>query len=172
MKHPPVVVPAHALTSGALVKLGTCPRHGNPMVRTRQRRFVSKTPEWVILIVLLSLLIGLIVAVALQKKAAGLVPECASCVKDHGSWKRNTWIAWVGMLALFVLSGVLSSTPVLLLGLAALVAAIVLSLMKPRYEQTGTVSKDGSWLTLKQVDRSFGHAPRLTSRTPLTDHTL
>lgn len=147
--------PTAALQSGAFVQLGICPRHGSPAVRNRKSRFTSKTPDWVLLIVILSLLIGLIVAVALQKKAFGLMPECERCVKDHGAWKRNTWIAWVGMLALFVLSGVASNAYLLLAGLAVMLVAIVYSMLRTRYEQAGTLSNDAHWLTLRKVDDRF-----------------
>ena len=72
---------------------------GEPATVHRDRNF-SWYPSWVIVIILLSLLIGLIVALVLTKRRRVFVPLC-DWHKSH--WSKRTAIILVGFLALIAL---------------------------------------------------------------------
>jgi len=71
---------------------------GAPAVTRRKRRF-SWFPGWIWLIILLSWLIGLILALVLTKSMTVRLPVCA----DHeGFWRRNKQFINIGSVAVFL----------------------------------------------------------------------
>ena len=76
-----VRVPAPWLQQGSMPRI--CARHGIPATRLTKRPFYTRTPAWVIIIVLLSLLVGLIVALAIRKTVHAQLPVCQICDREH-----------------------------------------------------------------------------------------
>lgn len=153
-----VFVPSYAVQSGGLPGLGVCGRHGRPPVRVKTRSYYSRTPPWMYLVLLFSLLIGLLLMLLLRKKVTGPVADCAVCVHD-----QQVRVRWLGAaLATTVLlfgygiaaasgGGVLLSV---LAGFATLVTAVA---VPPKFQQ-GTVSNDGVWVEMKKPAPAFALA--------------
>ena len=152
-----VTVPGTAISNGGLQQIGICPRHGRPGVAVRKEKFGSKTPSWVYLIALFTLLVGAIIAEAIRKRVEGPVPVCDQCVRDKRTFRLQVTGLWV---ADFVLVGVgMSGSAVALLGwLVLTVFALVYSFMTSRYRVQGTVTDDGLFVELKKVDLAFAGA--------------
>lgn len=152
-----VTVPGTAIGSGGLQQIGMCPRHGLPGVALRTEKFGSKTPSWVFVIALFTLLVGAIVAEAIRKRVAGPVPVCEQCRRDQRTFRLQVAGLWVADI---VLVGVgMSGSAVALLGwLVLTVFAICYSFMSSRYRVQGTVSDDGLFVELKKVDSAFASA--------------
>jgi hypothetical protein len=111
-----------------------CVKCAAPAVTRRKQQFVY-TPQWVIVILLLSLLIGAIVAVIVQKKGTLQLPLCEACA---ARWKSANVQIGLAILALFlglvfgVYVAVESKAPALmavfmLLGIGGLIAVAVVN---------------------------------------------
>ncbi len=99
-----------------------CTKHGRRASRMSNTTIYSRTPLWVIPIIVLSMLVGLIVALAIRKTVTGIWPFCPECERNRRSRVTGMWIALVTALAAVAL-GVAAHVPGLLL--LALVAAVV-----------------------------------------------
>lgn len=107
-----IYLPAQMVTSGWGVP-PLCVRDGRPAVARRRITFVSRTPAWVYLTLLVGWLVTLILLLMLQKrvKAPGW-PVCADCMSQRRQRLTVMWLLLVGgpVLAV-VLAGVLGSSP-------------------------------------------------------------
>lgn len=153
-----VRLPANVIASGALSQLGVCARHGAPSSGTRERKFVSATPVWLLPIAILALLVAAIVAMAIQKTVKGPVPECASCRKERAAFVRNVWLGWVGSTALFFLAAATTNGTLFALWFLTLIVALVYSFAGNGNAVRGTTSRDGFWVDLRNVDPFFAEA--------------
>lgn len=153
-----ISVPSHAITSGALVELGTCPRHPLLAAKTGQRTFYTRTPAWVILIALASLLVGAIVALLIRKEVKGPVPECARCRTVRTRFRLGVLLVWGALAAaLFPLAEVGNGVGFLVwFGLLLLVLGF--SASGSTWRVRGTLSKDLLWVELRGVEVHFVQA--------------
>jgi choline-glycine betaine transporter len=151
-------VPSAAITAGALPEIGMCPRHGEAATRSKDRTFFTPTPIWVYLLCVVSLLFGLIVLLVTRKKVTGPIPECATCVQQQSTRRRNNWIAWSAAIVLFVAGVTISNAAVAVVAFLALVAALLYSVLGTKPVQSGTVTKDRHWVELKHVAPAFSVA--------------
>jgi hypothetical protein len=154
-----VTVPGTAISQGGLLEVGLCPRHGRPGVGLRQEKFGSQTPSWVIVIALFTLLVAAIVAESIRKRVAGPVPVCEECVRDKRTFRLQVAGLWIVDIVLVGI-GLSGSAAALLGWLVLTVFALVYSFMSSRYRTQGTVSDDGLFVVLKQVDSAFASACR------------
>jgi hypothetical protein len=149
-----VTVPGYAISSGAVQQLGLCPRHGRPATAVRKEKFGSKTPSWVYLLILVALLLAAIIAEVIRKRVEGPVPICDQCAADKRTFRLQVAGVWVADLVLMVV-GAAGSAVALLAWLVLTLFALVFSFMTSRYRVQGTVSDDGLFVELKNVDSAF-----------------
>ncbi|HET7310133.1 MAG TPA: hypothetical protein VFJ17_02280 [Mycobacteriales bacterium] len=151
-----VAVPAAWIAQGTLPPC--CARHGGPATRQAKRRFDTKTPSWVLLLVLVALLIAVIVALAIRKSVQGQMPECEQCVQEQRRFKLTVLGAWVADVVLLVLAANLGAAG-LLLWLVATLAALIWSFAGgQRYRVHGYLSKDQMWVELRGASDEFAAA--------------
>jgi hypothetical protein len=149
-----VTVPAAAISTGGLQQIGVCPRHGRPAFAVRKEKFGSKTPTWVYLLILVALLLAAIIAEAIRKRVEGPVPTCDQCAADKRTFRLQVAGVWIADLVLMVI-GAAGSAVALVAWLALTLFALVFSFMSSRYRVQGTVSGDGLYVELKDVDSAF-----------------
>lgn len=149
-----VYVPSAAITAGALVEIGVCPRHGEVGARSKDRTFYARTPIWIYVICVLSLFLGFILHVVTRKKVTGPIPECAICLRQQSARRRNTVIAWLAVLGLVFLSAALNLTALSIVAFLAVIAALVYSVLAKDL-QSGVVTKDRQWVELREVAPAF-----------------
>jgi hypothetical protein len=132
-----------------------CARHEAPATRRSKRDFYTRTPSWVYLTILIGILVAAIIAMAIRTRVKANLPACDRCVAERRKFVLIAWASWAVTLALFVLGAGLSSTPVLILSVVALIAAVVVSCSGDRFRVSGTVSKDRQWVDLKGTSEGF-----------------
>jgi Protein of unknown function (DUF2510) len=103
-----------------------CVRHGRPAVQMPTAKVYSRSPIWVYPIMLLTLLAGLIVALAIRVTVAGMWPACEKCVANHRRNRLSMWACIVAVPSLIALgiwldSGFLAIVGFLLAPLGAMV---------------------------------------------------
>lgn len=150
-----VSAPSQWLQQGTLPPV--CARHGGPSTSMRKRTFYTRTPWWVILIVLASLLVGLIVALAIRKTLHARLPECARCAQEHRQFRTITAALWGATVVLLVLAVSLSSGGLGLLCFLVGVVALIWSFAGRRQVQ-GFLTTDQAWVDLKGVSDEFAGA--------------
>lgn len=147
-----VVVPAAAVAGG--LAPDRCVAHGARPVEHRRVTFLSSTPIWVFLIMIASILIALIVALAVRKKVvAPAWPLCEECLATQ---RRNRWLmigsllAWVPLIWVGSrIAGDLGAWLTLAAVLVPVLAAIVFgSRSALRSIAKATVSADGLTVSL------------------------
>jgi hypothetical protein len=78
-----VYLPAGMVTSGWGIP-PVCVRHGRPAAAHRKISFVSRSPWWTFLLILLSVLVALLVMLALRKRVtAPSWPVCDECLRQR-----------------------------------------------------------------------------------------
>lgn len=149
-----VTVPGAAISTGGLQQIGLCPRHGRPGIAVRKEKFGSKTPTWVQLLALATLLVAAIIAESIRKRVEGPVLTCEQCVRDKRTFRLQ--VAGIWILDIVLVGVGMSGNGAALLGwLLLTVFALVFSFMSSRYRVQGTVSDDGLLVELKDVDSAF-----------------
>jgi|GEM_PF-2112018 len=148
-----IAIPAQWYSQGRMPRI--CARHGGPATRPLKRSMFTATPPWVWLLVLVSLLIAAIVALAIRRSAVGHLPGCERCVSD----RRRFFGAAVGGLSagllLFVLGAAAASDVMLLLGLLVFVVALLGSLCGDQFRVRGRLRKDLVWIELRGTAPEF-----------------
>jgi hypothetical protein len=100
------VVPAVYVARGWVPD--TCTRHGRPAAGTRKVTFVSKTPTWTYLLLLLGILMFVIVASVMSKKATSPAwPLCEECLATRRRTMSLVWVGSLGIVPLLVLANAL-----------------------------------------------------------------
>jgi hypothetical protein len=150
-------IPAQTLPTGALSELGVCAVHGSAASTTRKRTFSTATPVWVVPLILVSLLLGLIVALVVRKQVSGPMAECSTCTSGRTRFRRLVWGGWATTVALLVASIAGNSGGLALAFLVALIVSLVLSVMGSAKQASGTLSKDQLWLELRSTHPAFDH---------------
>jgi hypothetical protein len=151
-----VAVPAAWIAQGTLPPC--CARHGGPATRQAKRRFDTKTPSWVLLLVLVALLVAAIVALVLRKSVEGQLPGCDQCARDQRRFKLTVLGAWVADLVVLVLAVQIGPAGLLLWLLATLGALVWSFAGGARYRVTGNLRKDQQWVDLRGVSEEFAAA--------------
>lgn len=138
-----------------------CPRHGLPATGTRTQRFTSPTPAWVMPLIVLSLLIGALIASALAKNEDVQIPTCGECDGDRVRVRFIRLGLGLGGLALLVAGAVVPSAALGWVGVLLLVVWMfaVTTIIEPLYAIRGRVVDD-SWLDLRAVHPNFVAALR------------
>jgi amino acid transporter len=115
----------------------------------------TRTPAWVILGLIFSLLIGLLVALSVRKTVAGRLPGCAVCISDRRRYRLQRAGAWT--VALLVAAGtvVADSAALALLMLVVTVGALLFSFSGDYFRVRGTLSSDQYWVELKGASEHF-----------------
>jgi hypothetical protein len=146
-------IPAEWYRVGCLPPV--CARHGRPATRRLKRTFYTRTPTWVYLLIVISVLVAAIVALAVRKSAPGSLPGCDQCVAER---RRFVWSAvggWLLGLGLLVLAGVADNGPAAILGLLVLLVALVWTFCGDQIRVRGSLRKDLLWVDLKGVAPEF-----------------
>ena len=78
-----VTLPGAWLNQGTLPRV--CATQGGPSIRLVKRTFVTKRPAWIYLLILLSLVVRLIVALAISTRSKALSPACRRAPRPDGS---------------------------------------------------------------------------------------
>jgi hypothetical protein len=161
-----VEIPAVWVAEGHLPP--TCARHGVPMTTWTSRSFYTRTPWWVFLLFVVSLLIALIVSLAIRTTVSGRLPSCSRCKTERRRFVWSALGAWVASLTLlFVVPSALSVPSWFLFVLFGLVlAALIFSFAGDQFRVTGSVSKDRTWVELKGVSEPFAAAIRQALSAP------
>jgi len=148
-----VQVPAHWVAQNYLPPI--CARHGGPATRLVPRKFFTRAPGWSYLLILTGLLIFAIVTLAIRKTVPTALPACAQCTRDRRQFISLAISGWVSVLAVMVVAFTLASDLLFVLGLVAILAALVFTFAGDYFRVAGTVNKDLVWVTLKGVDDTF-----------------
>ena len=151
-----VAIPAAWIAQGTLPPI--CARHGGPATRHRRRRFDTRTPTWVLALVLIALLLAAIVALALRKSVQGEIPECEQCVRDQRRFKLTVVGAWVGDVVVLLLAVNFGGAGLILWLLVTLAALIWSFAGGQRYRVHGTLSKDQQWVAMRGSSEEFAAA--------------
>jgi hypothetical protein len=151
-----VAVPAAWIAQGTLPPC--CARHGGPATRQAKRRFDTKTPSWVLLLVLVALLVAAIVALVLRKSVEGQLPGCDQCARDQRRFKLTVLGAWVADVVVLVLAVQIGPAGLLLWLLVTLGALVWSFAGGARYRVTGNLRKDQQWVDLRGVSEEFAAA--------------
>jgi hypothetical protein len=153
-----VRVPNYTFTHDGLIELGMCPRHALPATKNRKRTYYTATPAWVLLLVLVSLLIAVIVLVVTRKRTNGMVPECARCGKVRTRFRLTLVAGWVTAAVLLPIAASSSSSLLIGVWFAVLVAALLGSFCGGNFRIGGVLSTDQVWLDLRRVHPAFVQA--------------
>ena len=132
-----------------------CARHGGPATRPVKRTFYTRTPWWVYLLIVVSLLLAAIVSLAVRKSAAGMLPSCDRCVAERRRFIGCVVGGWLLGLVLLVLGAAADNGFVLLLGLLVWVVSLVITFCRDQFRVRGSVDRDLTWVRLKGVAPAF-----------------
>jgi hypothetical protein len=128
--------------------------------------FRSKTPVWVVLLIVLSLLIALIIALSLQKKVkAPAVPVCGECVAERGRLLVATWATLAASVVLvglgLVTGGDTGALIVFFAFIGGPVAALVLGAQSQWSARVSAHLDDtGTYLVVRRAAPAFVQAYR------------
>jgi hypothetical protein len=148
-----VAIPTQWYSQGRMPRL--CARHGGPASRTVRRTFYTPTPPWVWLLVLVSLLVAAIVALAIRTSLPGHLPGCARCVSDRRVFVGSVLGGLTAGVLLFV-AGVAAASGVLVgLGMLVVAAALLGSMCGDQFRVRGRLRKDKSWIELSGTAPAF-----------------
>lgn len=115
--------PKLVFRSGAALP-GKCIKCGQPST-TRQQRTLYWHAPWIYILVLVSLLIYVVLALVLRKKAEVAIPLCEEHRKARSNGLLTTWLLIFGLIG-SIAAGVSMEQPLFfLLGLGCFIAAIV-----------------------------------------------
>jgi hypothetical protein len=148
-----VAVPVPWVASGHLPPL--CARHGTPATRLAKRKFYSRTPFWVFVLIPFSLLIAAIVMAAIRTTVRGQLPACATCTSERRRFVAAVVACWVVWFAMLFVAASLSDGWAVIVVLLFTVAALVMSFSGDAFRTRGVLSRDTLWVELKGVDRRF-----------------
>ncbi len=151
-----VQVPAHWLAQNYLPPI--CARHGGPATSAVTRKFSTRPPGWSYVLILIGVLVFVIVVMALQYSLSTALPACAECRQDRRRFIGYALSGWVAAIALTVVSFTTTSGALIVLGLLAVVGALVFSFVGDSFRVSGHVSADRGWVNLKGVHATFAAA--------------
>jgi hypothetical protein len=149
-----VWLPAQMVEWGALPRV--CVKHGRRAVAAPTVSNYSKTPLWVLPLLIFGLLVGLIVALALRVTVTGPWPMCAECQS-----KRARFVLWLRICLVTVpvsiaLAILLHSPALMLICLAAALGALVFFSMSSWAEFTkASVDRSTHTVRIKRPARGF-----------------
>lgn len=133
-----------------------CVRHGRRASRLQPAATYSRTPLWVIPLVLVSLLLGLVLALALRVTVFGGWPVCDQCEEIRARRRQAMWAGWA--IAALVLVAAISAGSgfLLLLEIPVLIAVLVLhELADWRRVTSATVDRGTRAVHVKAPSRGF-----------------
>src|SRR4051794_27716336 len=166
-----VRVPVALIERGMLPPV--CPRHGLPSTETKNRKFYTRTPTWVLVLCLVSLAIPVFVALALRRSVEGRVPVCESCAGERVSFVQRAIALWAAAVIVLTLAALLGNAVLLLLWLALTAAALVFTFAGDSSSVDGELERDRSMVRLRGVASPFVQAvtddPEAL-RIPAADH--
>jgi hypothetical protein len=96
-----------------------CVKHGRIAVQMPATKVYSKTPIWVIPLIIFGLLIGLIVALAMRVTVTGMWPVCGECVASRKRRLNAMWVCLAAIPSMIALGAWLHAPGLLLIGLMA-----------------------------------------------------
>ena len=157
----PMQIPPGVVASGALPAV--CVAHGEPTAGARAVRFRSRAPVWVALVCVLSLPVGLVVALVLRKTVRSSAwPVCAGCVRwraGRGRAAAFTGLGTVVCLGLtFVVGG--GGGPVGTAGAVGTVVLLAVSLLLLSQRSwsraaRGSVDRTTGWVVFRDPSPEF-----------------
>ena len=148
-----VAVPAAWIAQGTLPPC--CARHGGPTTRQGKRRFDTKTPLWVLPLILVGVLVAVVVAMAVRKSVQGQIPECDECAREQRQFKLTVLGAWVADVVVLVLAAQLGGAGLVLWLLVTLGALVWSFAGGQRYRVHGNLTKDQMWVELNGASDEF-----------------
>jgi len=93
-------IPAAPLSAGVPLP-AACIRHGEPAVATRPVTFLSRTPAWVGLFIIFTIVVPIVLTLVLRKRVkAAAIPVCDECVADRSLRLRAMTAALVSTAVL------------------------------------------------------------------------
>jgi hypothetical protein len=134
-----------------------CARHGKPATQRISRKFQTRTPVWVVVLIILSLLIAVLVAMALRKTVTGQLPGCAECDRERSRFRSKVAGGWVATTLVWLVSLVTLNAFLLLVALVATLFALVFSFSEG-YGVRGFLTQDQLWVQLKGLSPAFVNA--------------
>jgi uncharacterized membrane protein YdcZ (DUF606 family) len=148
-----VWIPAIWYAQGHLPAI--CARHGGPATESTSRKIHTKTPPWIYVVMLASPLIGVIVAMCVRKTVPGRIPACARCRTERRNYVLSVIGGWVAAFAVLFAAAAMSSTPLVLIGILGLFAALIWSFCGDIRRVRGNATKDVTWIELHGVCPEF-----------------
>ena len=128
--------------------------------RTIKRKFYTPTPVWVIILIIFSLLVALLVALAIRKTDEIGLPGCQSCADATRNRRRIRWGTGIASLVVLIGAGTTGNDALLLLFFIVVLAWLMSfsTLLDSMGAVTGRLY--GPWLQLKGVHPAFVAAMR------------
>ena len=151
-----VQVPAHWVGQNYLPPI--CARHGGPATRLIPRRFFTRAPGWCYVLILISLLLFAIITLSIRKVVPTALPACAQCTRDRRQFIVLSVSGWVAVLAIWIVAITFASDVLLVVGLLAILAALVFTFAGDYFRVAGNLDRDLVWVTLNRVDATFAAA--------------
>ena len=151
-----VSVPATLIQRGMLPPV--CPRHGLPSTETRQRKFYTRTPTWVLVLCLVSLAVPVLVALAKRRSIQGHVPACESCAGARVVFVQRSIALWSATVITLMLAIGLGNAVLLLLWLAMTAGSLVFTFTGDTSVVVGEVDKGLATVRLRGVASPFVQA--------------
>ena len=132
-----------------------CVRHGGPATADMPRSFHTKSNRWLLFLLLLTPLVWIIVSLAVRKSVKGPVPTCSLCAHERQrdlSILVGTWVLAASLLpvAITMASAVWGA-----LCAVAVLAGLVLLLLRDRNRVTGTLDNEQIWVALRGVHPAY-----------------
>ncbi|MGH9761822.1 MAG: hypothetical protein ACREDR_31615 [Blastocatellia bacterium] len=117
-----------------------------------KKRLAWHHPAWVLL-VLVGIVIYLIVAAVLRKRATVNLGFCTRHLRQRQAWMAAGWLLLVGGLAVLYLALILQSGPTAFAGLGLLLVSITASVITRKFIGLKKIENQRVWL--KNVDERF-----------------
>lgn len=136
-----------------------CPKHGLPATETSMRKFYTRDSPWLVVLIIVSLALALIVALAIRSSVSGRVPRCEQCARARRQTVTVLALLWLVLLATFLPITASGTTTVTAVWFVALVVVVAGSIVAPgRSSVRGWLTNDKRYVHLKDVHPNFAVA--------------
>ena len=166
-------IPAAPLSAGVPLP-SVCIRHGEPAVATRPMTFLSRTPVWVGLFIIFTILVPIVLTLVLRKRVkAAAIPVCDQCLADRSLRLRTMTVALVATAVLIPAAFVIPNSALLaIVGVLAFIVAPFAALLAGTQTRWGflmgaTVEQNGLWVQIKAPAPAFAQAYALLAVPPV-----
>jgi hypothetical protein len=152
-----VLLPPQVVEFGYLPHV--CARHGLAARQMKQAPVYSRTPMWVIPLALISLFVGLLIALALRQTVWGPWPVCDRCLARRSMFRNAMWACLAAAVLSIVGAIAVPSIWLLVATVALLVAAVTFHSSGDWYRVTSaSLDRHRDWVRVKSPAPAFAAA--------------